>query len=446
MDDWMDAESHVERAHEHFQAERWAEAESELRRALALRPHEPEWLFNLGLTLDAAGRWKEASEAFATAHGLAPDETMAAVMAARCLMRGEDYRGAATWCQTALKADASSMDAYVCLIECHAKLGEHEQAELTFYMSQQTDPRHAEALVAMADSLLDQSKFERAIWCLKEAQEIDGDLPGVQARLAEAYAATGRSDRARQLYLRELRSNPGDIDTLLDLGALLLEMNRLDESREKFSRVLELEPENVEAHFEIGRVAERRGDTREAIREFDLVHRLDPEFPGVRRRLAALLMCRDPRSEAGDLLKRDLARFRADAEAFDAADVEELGNLLLDAGLAADAAEVFARLAAVRGDAASHHLRSVALLEAGELDAGREAARTALSLDGTLVAAMHNLAIASLREGRWHRAARWLRKARAIAPEDASLRRLRWAVYWHAAATVVAGLVRRVRR
>ena len=41
----------------------------------------------------------------------------------------------------------------------------------------------------------------------------------LQARLAEVYASTGRHERARQLYLRELRRDPGDIDTLLDLGA-----------------------------------------------------------------------------------------------------------------------------------------------------------------------------------------------------------------------------------
>src|SRR5262245_53815618 len=51
MNEWFDAEHHVERAHEHYEAGRWTEAETELRHALSLNPYRPDWHFNLGLTL-----------------------------------------------------------------------------------------------------------------------------------------------------------------------------------------------------------------------------------------------------------------------------------------------------------------------------------------------------------------------------------------------------------
>ena len=54
MSDWLDAEHHAERAFDLFERGRWAEAESELRRALELNPEQAEWHFNLGLTLEAS--------------------------------------------------------------------------------------------------------------------------------------------------------------------------------------------------------------------------------------------------------------------------------------------------------------------------------------------------------------------------------------------------------
>ena len=60
MSEWIDAEQHADRALEMYEHGRLAEAESELRKALSLNPHQPEWLFNLGLTLEAAGRDEEA--------------------------------------------------------------------------------------------------------------------------------------------------------------------------------------------------------------------------------------------------------------------------------------------------------------------------------------------------------------------------------------------------
>ena len=56
MSDWIDAETHADRAFEMYERGRWAEAEAELRKAIELNPDHAEWHFNLGLTQEAAGR------------------------------------------------------------------------------------------------------------------------------------------------------------------------------------------------------------------------------------------------------------------------------------------------------------------------------------------------------------------------------------------------------
>src|ERR1051326_8035003 len=95
-------------------------------------------------------------------------------------LRAGDPSASLEWFDKAERLQPESVMPYVHRIEAHATLGQHDQAELMFYMAQQIDPRSAEAFLAMADSLLDRSLHEKAVWCLREAAAIDEGLPGVQ--------------------------------------------------------------------------------------------------------------------------------------------------------------------------------------------------------------------------------------------------------------------------
>jgi tetratricopeptide (TPR) repeat protein len=350
------------------------------------------------------------------------------------------------WFEKAQRVDPSAPESFIHRIEAYRLMGQHEQAELMFYMAQQLDAESPDAHLALADCLLDRRQYEKAVWCLREAARLDPELPGVQGRLADAYAATGRNERARQLYLRELRIEPGDIQTLLRLGRLLVEMNRFVEAGEKFRRVLEIQPDHAQAHFELADLAQRQGMEGEAITQFDVVLRLDPEYAGARRRLARLLQKRsrpDDQVSAETLLRRELAVYRQRPESLRPADLVELGELLLDAGLTGEAVRVLRDLAGrVPDEALHHHLLSVALLRCGDREAGMEEARTVLRLESKFVPAMHNLAMASIQERQWRRARYWLRQARRLDTDDSSLRRLSLLLKLHALAEACGWAIR----
>ncbi|MDX9911835.1 MAG: tetratricopeptide repeat protein [Phycisphaerales bacterium] len=429
MSDWFEAERHVERAHEHFDAGRWEQAESELREALSFNPEQAEWQFNLGLTLDAAGRFGDAADAFRRAHELDPSDEQAAIMAAAALIDAGHSADALTFLDRAARIDRDSVEVQVHRVVAHARLGELEKAELAFFLGQQLAPDHAELYLVFGEALLDAGQHERAIGCLREAARLDERLPRVKARLAEAFGATGRFERARQLYLEELRIDPGDIDTILDLGCLLIDMNRPIEAGEKFRRVLELEPDNAEASFHLAELAARTGDVQEAIRLLDLVTRLDPEHREAARQLAGLLARRGTDRElvrARRLIESDVARLGEDPCPLGDDELGRLVDLLLDARLPADAVRASRLLAARRPeDARVQHALGLTLLEFGDAEGGIEASRRAHELDPGMVEPMHNLAIAHLRQGQWTRARYWVRKAIKADPDDPWLRRLR---------------------
>jgi tetratricopeptide (TPR) repeat protein len=444
--DWFEAEQHVERAHEAYEAGRWDEAETALRAALSLNPYQVEWHFNLGLTLEAAGRYPEAVRAFKDAFDLHPEDAAPALMVGVNLLRSEQTEEALGWLEKAGALDPKNISSFVHRIQAYTELGQHEQAEVMFYMAQELDAENADALALMADSLLDRALYDKAVWCLREAARLDPELSRVKARLAEAYARTGRHERARQLYLLELRDNPGDIDTLLDLGALLVEMNRFVEAGEKFRRILEIEPDNADAHYELGDLAQRERNPAQARVHFDVVLRLDAAYPGARRRLARLLLdSGSPADQAAarELLWRDVAEQRSEGADWGADALDELGQLLLDAGIKAEAVRVFQQLVEERpGEAIAHHRLSVAYFETGNIAQGQEAARRALRLDPRFIPAMHNMAVACMHQRQWDRARYWARQALLIDGDDQPIRRLRMQLRYLAIASTVGAVYR----
>lgn len=444
MNDWFEAEEHVERAHEAFQDGRWDEAEQELRRALTLNPYRAEWHFNLGLTLEAAGRYADASAAFRACHELDTDDPNAPLCVGVNLLRAGDLQASVEWFERAQRADPKNPMSYVHRIEAFARLGDHDQAEVMFYLAQQQDPRNALAYACLADSLMARGQTDRALWCLREAAHHDPRLAGVHARLAQAYAATGRLERARQLFLRELRQDPGDIETMLDLGVLLVRMNRPGEASEKFRRVLEIEPDNTDAHFQLGELAMRHGRSDEAVEQFGVVVRLEADFPGARRRLAHVLLARGNGADAAaarELLRDDAEAWRQRPEQFSAQEVEELGIVLLDARMPETAREVLGALVRQRPDhvPALHHL-AVACFTLGDRAAGIEMCKRVLKVDQRFVPAMHNMAVAYVYDRQWRRARYWVSQAIRVDPDDSSLKRLRVKLAIHAIAELGAWL------
>jgi len=467
MNDWVDAEHHVERAHEHYDAGRWDEAENELRQALSLNPYQAEWFFNLGLTLEAAGRYSDAAEAFSSCFKLHKEhdqpDANSALLTGLNLIRADESEKSLHWFEVTVQIEPMNMAAFVHRIEALTNLNRHAEAEESFYLAQQIDPDHGELYAEMANSLLVSGHNERAVWCLREAARLDPELPRVQARLAKAYAISGRLERARQLYLRELRIDPGDIDTLLDLGELLLDMHRHQEAGEKFRRVLELESDQPDAHFLLGEFAEIEQRIADALIHYDVVLRLDKSYSGVRRRLARVLFMRNrdedlPRIrdllafEHRSILKTNLSSQLANkSEVIDQhqlvsriEDLDELGRLLLDAEMIDESIRIYTEMIALQpSNHRAHHGLSVALLEADHIDAGITAAKRALEFQPRFIPAMHNLALAYLRQRQWIRARYWVRQASRVDADDPSLRRLRLKLRFHTGLSIMTWLARR---
>lgn len=426
MSDWQDPEEHVDRAHELFEAGRWAEAERLLRRAISAHPDRAEWHFNLGLTLEAGGKYAEALASFTESARLNPTDVQSIIACAVNNLRLDQPAPARDLLAKARKLDPDRLDAFVHSIEALSRTGDHDGAEVMFYQALQLEGNHADAYANMGECLIERSLFEKAAACLREALKLEPGLERVQARLAYCLHKTGQSDKARLLYLRELRENPGDTETLMDLGDLLADTDRLPEASEKFRRVLELDPKNAHAHFALATIAARQQRLAPAARHLKRVLKLDPAYPSARRRLARVRLELQQHDRAIALLRREAAAFTTAPETFSVDDLRDLGMLLLDVKHHRRAARVFGVLRSrTPTDALAHHYFGVASLMAGESSRGIAAEIRAVRLDPKLLAAWHNLSLAFINARRWRHARMCLNRAIAVAPSDHGIKRLR---------------------
>lgn len=428
MSDWCDAEEHADRALEMYERGRWAEAEAELRKAIALNPDQPEWHFNLGLTLEVAGRDADALASYERAVALMAGQADPLLAAGIVANRLGQFERAIDWLQQAVRIDSQCELAYAHQIESNVRLGRHEEAETTFYLAEGAmEHRSAHCLAAIAQSLFQCRRYDRAEWCIRQALRIAPTIPRLRARLGAVYAATHRPRKALQLFLRDLRDDPGNVETLLDFGEALIDLGRLPEAAEKFRQILELEPANVDAHYRLGEIAMTGGRYEQAHLEFELVFKLDPQDPQVRVALAEALLRRGRIEQARGYLREVLEHGKGGEEAAPGAiDIARLGSLLLEAGLPGEAAGVLDR--AVAGDGESPRLlRELALakFQAGDRDGGVAASRRLLRLDGRCVVSIHNLALAALEQRRLRVAAGWITRGLRVDRHDDGLRRLR---------------------
>lgn len=428
MSQWKDAEQHADRALDYFERGRWAEAETELRKALEINPDQGDWHFNLGLTLERSERDAEALSSYEQANRLLPDVVGPQLAAGSTCIRLARYDDAVKWLENVLLEEPSCESAWATLINAHTALEDHDAAETAFYMAQDALPEpSASVLVAVSESLLIRELLDRAAWCAREALKLDQDVIDGRIRLASVLIARGEGQQASQLLLRELRQDPGNVQALLLHADLLVESGRSQEALMKLHRILELEPANVQAHVRAGAIAMSEERWEEAFIAWGLVRRLDPSHPTASLYLSKTLLAMGRHDAAKPLLQERLDRMD-DSESRESK--LELATLLLQVQEPAMAVPLLDDLTNDRSDVEQLRLLAVALFANDQLDEGTAVSRRILRLQPNCIASMHNLALAAFSYNRRALAWGWVRKGLAVDPHDEGLRRLRSRLIW----------------
>ncbi|HEV2493407.1 MAG TPA: tetratricopeptide repeat protein [Terriglobia bacterium] len=145
-----------------------------------------------------------------------------------------------------------------------------------------SDPRTALYSYWLSRLDYDAMDFPSAIRHAQKALELDPSFTKAYDNLGLCYEAVGKYEEAIRAYGRAVRLNQKDRPCSpwpsLDLGALLVKLDRLGEAEESLTQSLKCDPRLPRAHYEMGRLLEKRQQDDQAVLELQQAASLDPSY------------------------------------------------------------------------------------------------------------------------------------------------------------------------
>jgi tetratricopeptide (TPR) repeat protein len=254
------AESKANKAFELYEDGKMTQALEELETALELNPTNSCWHFDKALALDAVHRYEEAIEEYEAALQLTAGDLEILNSLAVDYTRTGQYDRAIETFEQIQQLDPKFEPSYCNRIIAYTEMGLHDLAEQMFYLAQQINPCCALCFYNIGNSLFVRGQYKKAIGCWTRTAELEPSHPQIHYRIAQAHWSLNETAQAGEYFLRELRTNPGDVEVILDYGIFLMEMGNLESAKEKFHRLLEFAPHHPLALFYLGEMAFRQGD------------------------------------------------------------------------------------------------------------------------------------------------------------------------------------------
>lgn len=195
-----EAEAWSWRAHCESENNRPAEAEASLRRALDLKPDDPELLNNLGVILRGRGQLAEAAATYRAALTRAPDHAVSHGNLGNVL----------------------------------GLLGETQSAEFHLRRAVALDPGYVDGHYNLGAHLLRQDRPEEALPHLRRVLAAAPERHDALTNLGVGLVATGEIAEAEACYRRAIHLKPGNAEAHYDLAWLLLQTGRWQEGWDEY--------------------------------------------------------------------------------------------------------------------------------------------------------------------------------------------------------------------
>jgi tetratricopeptide (TPR) repeat protein len=262
---------------------------------------------------------------------------------------------------------------------------------------------------------IDSNQFEAALTPLQKFLAEKPDVAWAHFQLAYAYTALRRADEARSEYERAITLDPKMSEAFLNLGILLTEKDPAG-AVTPLRRAVDLLPAQSRPRFLLGVAQERSGDIPAAVESYESALRLDPRDIDTVIHLGNLYVGLKRYGDAE-------TKFRAALEAQPKSPQALLGLAqTLDAQKKSEASAAYRDYLAVQPDAAGVQSRVIhLLLEQKQYDAALAELDRADAGKAPTLDSLRSRADIQIAQKKWDDSIATLRKALALAPNDAQL-------------------------
>ena len=265
------------------------EAETYLRRAIALDPQARRAYLNLSKALYKQARYEEALDAARVAVQQDPEYAKARLNLSAALYKQARYEEALDAARVAVQQDPKYAKAQANLGAILNALGRAEEAETHLRRAIALDPQDVDLF---AQVLMRQGRYQEAMDALAQAAALAPASPqaaGLHFRMGQAAQKNGQPAASAEYYMRAFELNPRHTEALRWLGRLRNEQQRYDEALELFQRLVHINPSDAVALGNMGVALFYLNRRDEALQRFDQALSLDPTLESARVNREAVL-------------------------------------------------------------------------------------------------------------------------------------------------------------
>ncbi|MDO8689581.1 MAG: tetratricopeptide repeat protein [Dehalococcoidia bacterium] len=233
-------------------------------RARDLLPAEADMHYQLGLSLEGAGRVQEAEEC---------------------------YRGAA-------RRDVNREEYWMALGRCCRILGRLADSQAALRRVLFLNPAHTMAHSELAETQLRQGRREEALAEALSAIKGDPEVGHYHHQAAVICREMGLRQDALLYLSRAVDLQPHRADWRRELGEVYEDMGELENSLAEYEKACQWDPDSPRGFFLLGRLHHRLGRVDDALNELERAVRLDPSAVEARTFLARLHLEKGDAEEA----------------------------------------------------------------------------------------------------------------------------------------------------
>lgn len=156
---------------------------------------------------------------------------------------------AITHYRKAIRIDPTQAQAHLKLAKASAKNGDRNGHLEHLYLAYNIDPSlgSADDHFLLGENLRKEGNRNRAIYCYKQAIELQPHFIEAYRNLGLVLEETGKQNDALNCYQTAIRHNPRNAELYSKLGKLLEKQNSWDDAVTAYRKVLELQPKNFDA-------------------------------------------------------------------------------------------------------------------------------------------------------------------------------------------------------
>ncbi|MDP6525531.1 MAG: tetratricopeptide repeat protein [Kiritimatiellia bacterium] len=322
-----------------------SEAESVLRKSLALRSDYPDTHANLAYVLNERGRYLEAIDHCRKALAVEPRFAEAHNNWGNALVKLQKHEEAVERYRLAVGARKKYDVAHINLGRALTRLGRYEESLEHFAKAADAAPDSVAARTGSGRALTKLGRLARARESFLEAVKIDPGVFAAHSGAGDVCLAMGRLGEAIQCYKQALVLRPASSSALSNLGSAYLRAGRLDEAVDAYKRVVSANEKSGSAHHNLATALSEKGMVGEAIASYRRAIALESSLKRASLALAWLLATTpDTELRDGPEAVKLLESTGIDPGKSDLAELEVLAAVYAESGRFDEAVSVMERI------------------------------------------------------------------------------------------------------